>query len=346
MNKKKLIFIGCTDFTPGYISNIFKDYYDIEYYNTFLTYDKNLCTLVVTYNKNTGVSDEDLCVLLDRGFKLIIVNTWEARSYFIVEKFKPYLDNILLILGCKNPYNIGWKHVIGTSRWFWYNECLWYRELDYHYVPDRVNNKLFLMPMKRQRPHRTQTRAKLQEFLDRAIWSYVEAWENPQRLSTTTELQIAPDRTFDPTWYNQTFFSVVVETAVNRATNLENEILGKRPQDLACDLFVTEKTFKPIAFQHPFVICGMPETLEFLHDNGFETYDHIFDESYDTLNNFDDRLDIIYNNIKNFSKEKYSDPLTEQKMKHNYNHFYNIDLVLQGITKDIIEPMTEWIDAH
>ena len=202
------------------------------------------------------------------------------------------------------------------------------------------------MPMKRQRPHRTQTRAKLQEFLDQAIWSYVEAWENPRRLSTTTELQIAPDRTFDPSWYDQTFFSVVVESAVNRATNLENEILGKRSQELACDLFVTEKTFKPIAFQHPFVICGMPKTLEFLHNNGFETYGHIFDESYDTLDSFEDRLDIIYNNIKNFSKEKYLDPLTEQKIKHNHNHFYNTNLVLQGIIKDIIEPMTEWIDAR
>jgi hypothetical protein len=89
----------------------------------------------------------------------------------------------------------------------------------------------------------------------------------------------------------------------------------------------------------------MKGTLSFLKKNDFETFDHIFDESYDTLDFFDARLDIIYRNIKNFSKEKYIDPLTEQKIKHNYNRFYDRSAVLAGINLELLEPLMEWIHA-
>ena len=89
----------------------------------------------------------------------------------------------------------------------------------------------------------------------------------------------------------------------------------------------------------------MPGTLKFLQDNGFETYDHLFDESYDHMPNFEDRLNIIYDNIKNFSKERYLDPLTEQKIQHNYERFYNNDLVVAGIKNDLINPLLEWCNG-
>jgi hypothetical protein len=359
MNKLRLIFLGVTDFSSEYTINILTEYFILEYFSPIETYNPQTCIFVVSYPsqfKSLNKTENDLVDYLDQGFRIIFANIWEARPYLKIDKFIPYLNNILLILGCKNPYETGWKHVIATERWFWYNECLWYntKDMNYHkdhYVPDRINNKLFFMPMKRQKPYRTRVREKLSEFLDQALWSYVEAWENPRSLPSPTESfvkTVAPDRMFEPSWYDETFFSVVVETEVDRQdqSDLKDEIAGLRPPAVACDIFVTEKTFKPIAFQHPFLVCGMQGTLKFLQENGFETYDHLFDETYDQLDLFEDRLDIIYNNIKNFDQSKYYDPLTAAKIKHNHNHFYDQQLVIQGITQDLIEPMLEWCNGR
>lgn len=348
-NKIRLICLGWTDFNSSYLNWAFKDNFTIEAYNFNEVYDKSNCIFVVT-RPESGI--ENLYKWLDLGFKLIIVNVWEARPYFLSKNLTAYIDNILLIVGSLNPQDLGFKSVIAVPNWFWYNESLWYScepLLQYdQYVPDRTNNKLFFMPIKRSRKFRDMVVDRLNEFLGQSVYSYVERWNNGLHLPIIKEspaARMAWDRQFEPTWYNSTYFSVVVETAVNTCENVELEKNGTPTDGLPCQLFVTEKTFKPIAFQHPFVVCGMKGTLKFLKDNGFETYDHIFDESYDNLDFFEDRLDIIYNNVKNFASEKYLDPRTEQKIAHNFNHFYNRTLVLEGLKNDLIEPMLEWINA-
>jgi hypothetical protein len=45
-----------------------------------------------------------------------------------------------------------------------------------------------------------------------------------------------------------------------------------------------------------------------------------------------------------FDLDKYHNPLTEQKMEHNYQLFYNRDRVVNGIKQELIEPMLEWIN--
>ena len=259
----------------------------------------------------------------------------------------------MVILGCKNPSNYGWKHILAVPKYFWYNESLMYtcdQRFQYqNYIPKRKNSKLFFMPIKRSKFFRDQIVHKLDNFLDQSIWSYVERWNDGIHLSTRQDnpvAQIVWDRQFEPNWYDDTYFTIAVETYINQ-TNVENEIEGiVSDQAGPCELFVTEKTFKPIAHQHPFMVCGMKGTLSFLKEIGFETYDHIFDESYDTLDFFNERLDFVYENIKNFSKERYLDPLTEQKIRHNYDLFYDRTKVLEGIKNELVCPLLDWINAH
>ena len=47
--------------------------------------------------------------------------------------------------------------------------------------------------------------------------------------------------------------------------------------------FITEKTFRPIACGHPFIVLGNNNILKTLHDLGFETFGSLWDESYDTV---------------------------------------------------------------
>ena len=350
MKKIKLVRLGWTDFNKDYLEWIIRDYFESNNYIENTIYNPSTDILVISrpefYNKET------LLKFLDQGFKLIIANLWEARPYMLAKAFKPYLNNILIILGCKNPLDYGWKHVLAVPKYFWYNESLMYtcdQQFQYqNYIPKRKNSKLFFMPIKRSKPFRDQIITRLDDVLDQATWSYVEQWNNGRHLKIRDNNPVASitwDRQFESNWYDDTYFTVAVETYINQS-KIEDEIAGLRSDQAGpCELFVTEKTYKPIAHQHPFMICGMKGMLQFLKESGFETYDHLFDESYDQLDFFEDRLDAIHENIKNFSKDKYIDPLTEQKIRHNYDLFYDRTKVLDGLNTDLIEPMLEWINA-
>jgi hypothetical protein len=47
--------------------------------------------------------------------------------------------------------------------------------------------------------------------------------------------------------------------------------------------FLTEKTFKAIKHGQPFVIVGCPGSLAALRELGYRTFDHVVDNSYDTI---------------------------------------------------------------
>jgi len=47
--------------------------------------------------------------------------------------------------------------------------------------------------------------------------------------------------------------------------------------------FLTEKTYKPIKFGQPFVIIGTVHSLRTLREQGYRTFDHAIDNSYDDI---------------------------------------------------------------
>lgn len=47
--------------------------------------------------------------------------------------------------------------------------------------------------------------------------------------------------------------------------------------------FITEKTYKCLKFGQPFVVIGAPHSLESLRSNGYKVFDHVLDNSYDTI---------------------------------------------------------------
>jgi hypothetical protein len=79
--------------------------------------------------------------------------------------------------------------------------------------------------------------------------------------------------------YNETLVSVVTET--NFYTGFGCEV-GR---------FLSEKTFKPIAKCHPFIIASVPNMLEKLRELGYKTFSPYIDESYDL--ELDDNLRLL-----------------------------------------------------
>jgi hypothetical protein len=65
-------------------------------------------------------------------------------------------------------------------------------------------------------------------------------------------------------------------------------------------VFLSEKVFKPIACQHPFVVLGNKGSLKELKKLGYKTFHDLIDESYDNLDSNDrfHAISVIINSLK------------------------------------------------
>lgn len=255
--------------------------------------------------------------------KSIIVSSYYNKDLWYRDlDGKLVIDNLWERVSSKNNRPC---HTWYNKNWYWYNESLWYSSLGYDvYKPIKTYKKLALMPMRLPHIHRALLLDRMQPFLDEFIYSY-----NSKGIFLPDDEQDSGhwQRYFNPMWYNDTYFSVVAESTVDSG-----------------DLVLTEKIFKPMAYYHPFIVLSQPGILDYLKSQGFETFNNLFDESYDGQFDLSTRIDILFNNVKNFSRTPY-DNLTLGKINHNRNLFFNSELIIQRIYKEIIEPTLEYAES-
>jgi hypothetical protein len=91
------------------------------------------------------------------------------------------------------------------------------------------------------------------------------------------------------------------------------------------------------------MVIGAPGILKELEDLGFQTFENLFDQSYDTVPDIDDKLKIIRNNIDNFKYVEY-DTLTWEKVTHNHNTFFNKETIIKMTIDEFIVPTINWIN--
>lgn len=72
-------------------------------------------------------------------------------------------------------------------------------------------------------------------------------------------------------------------------------------------MFFSEKVYKPIAIGMPFMVLGNTGTLTYLKKQGFKTFSDWFNEDYDLDIKLQDRIKIIVENLKNYSKLSSAD---------------------------------------
>jgi len=89
--------------------------------------------------------------------------------------------------------------------------------------------------------------------------------------------------------YTKTNCSIVLETVFDNRIHL------------------TEKTLRPVACGHPFMILSGPGTLEYLHTYGFETFSPFIDESYDTEPHCDKRMIMVLSEMDRINKLPQAD---------------------------------------
>jgi hypothetical protein len=310
--------------------NLFEKYFDVEEYRKDQQYDP-ASTLVVVPNWEP----EPWCErLYNQGFGIVIDNLWETKNTW--KMCKQY-----------QSWDVNRIHIMQTPNWFWYHESLRLCYTQFQYTPEPTYQHLALMPMNLLKDHRTRLYLEMRPWLQDCYWSYHGMGYHCMPNDNDME-DWSSQRYVNVDWYNHTCFSMVAETH-------HDDSLHKKFGPTAMPFqgpwpFVTEKTFKPIQYQHPFMVYGQCGILKFLKDLGFETFDNLFDESYDSINSHhvardnnasDEKLKIIIENVKNFEKGS-RDRLTQQKIQHNHAHFTDMALVESRFIKEIIEPLLEF----
>jgi hypothetical protein len=118
-------------------------------------------------------------------------------------------------------------------------------------------------------------------------------------------------------YINHSFCNLVSERYFNSNSkkSFENEMQA---------IFITEKTFKSIAFKQPFILMSLPGSLEVLKKLGYKTFSPYIDESYDLIEDSLDRMLKIVLEIKRIC-ELDENTLEEYRKKlipiveHNFN---------------------------
>jgi len=98
---------------------------------------------------------------------------------------------------------------------------------------------------------------------------------------------------------------------------------------------LTEKVFKPIVMEQPFIIVGCPNSLEYLQSYGFQTFGSIWDESYDKETDPAIRMDKIINVVKSITslnEREYKNAMGKARSiaKYNRQRFFS------GVFEDIL----------
>ncbi len=92
-------------------------------------------------------------------------------------------------------------------------------------------------------------------------------------------------------------------------------------------LHLTEKIFKPIVAQRPFMLAAAPGNLAYLKSYGFKTFDRWIDESYDNIQDPDQRLQAIVQQTQKLCSLSDSELRSMHRemmpvLQHNFDHLY------------------------
>jgi hypothetical protein len=92
-------------------------------------------------------------------------------------------------------------------------------------------------------------------------------------------------------------------------------------------LHITEKTFKAIALEMPFLLIAPAGSLEYLRRYGFQTFEPVLDESYDSETDPVKRIEMVTAQLKELENLTVRERQVIHRaclpmVEHNYNHFY------------------------
>ena len=109
--------------------------------------------------------------------------------------------------------------------------------------------------------------------------------------------------------------------------------------------FLCEKSYKPLACKHPILMASTQGNLAYLRSQGFETFPELWDESYDNIANWRDRILSIVKIVREFDVGLLDNPTVKEKLLYNSARFFDQDLTKKLLNTSIIDPVLEFVNV-
>lgn len=284
-----------------------------------------------------------LALHLEQGYRIIYDNKTEhwlqkqvgQSGNHITDLLEQYPNqHLFLTLGSQSATRPGLR-VQAVPAWIWIR-CYWYwRELGYQHYSNtnkHPNHKILCM-INKPRVWRDRVWQQLDTISSMVLRSYVARGICMPNDSESDDRLWA----VNTQWFDHTHMSLVCESSVCAA---DSEFSVSVPPGI----FISEKTLKPLALQHPFLLIGTPGLLAELKRQGFETFPELFDESYDSIVDFDQRLTAIIQLARDIDPVDILQSQVQHKLKYNQSRLFDQDLIHSMIKQQLFDPIQEFLN--
>jgi hypothetical protein len=207
----------------------------------------------------------------------VILNLYRIHEFFLEKKLNTKKFHIFY-----ENRSEEYEHLLGFLQFNFYyypfhinsmTPMEFFNNGDYPYRLDPNFEKTFLCLNRTQKEHKLE----FCDFIkDNGILNdshYSMLWNNWERSFVEDDYNQSTHARHESLihLYQNTAIQFVVETTFN-TTNLSID-----------STFISEKTFRALAFPRPFIVVGQKHVLHNLRKMGFRTFSDIFDESYDDM---------------------------------------------------------------
>jgi hypothetical protein len=228
--------------------------------------------------------------------------------------------------------------IIATPYWYWIMDQIQFSNTGMQnivWTPSESKQKFF-MSLDKQRVERDYLFDSLGNLLQDSVHSYRSRGIS---LPNDHHNPVLQQRYINPDWMHSTAFTLAVETYVDETLVTGYSLTLKN------HLFLCEKSYKPVAAQHPMLLVSTPGNLAYLRSQGFETFPELFDESYDDVLDWKRRVQHIVNQIQTFDPRSVNQPGVVEKLQHNQARFFDRTVTADLAYRTIQQPMFEFINA-
>jgi len=333
----RLVFMYYPGHEPEHLRRFLPKGFKIEVFDPIQQYPAD----TVFYYDMYGPYEDHILIHLDQGYKVVYDAKNEHyihfRRHYIFYSFLQHPGQGCIIISGDRPNNVPGVDIIATPYWYW---ILDQKSLIDNGVDQQVRtwdtNKKFFMSLGLHRVERDYLFDNLGNLLNDSLYSYRH---RGMFLPDDASMDVNWQRYVNPTWMNTTAFTLAVETCVM------DDVKYGFSLTLDDNHFLCEKTYKPLAAQHPLLLVSTQGNLAYMRSQGFESFPELFDESYDNISDWQKRIDRIIEIVRDFDVGLVNQPIVQEKIKHNRDHFFNIDLVNQLAQDTIQQPLFEFING-
>lgn len=310
----------------------------IEFFDPAVKYPAD----TVFYYDMYGPGHQHIVTHLEQGYRVIFDAKNEHYIQFymlhVLYSFLQHPGQGCFVISGHEPNPLPGIKIIATPYWYWIMDQIQFSNTGMQnivWTPSESKQKFF-MSLDKQRAERDYLFDSLGNLLQDSVHSYRSRGIS---LSHDHHDPVLQQRYINPNWMHNTAFTLAVETYVD-----EKDATGYS-LTLKNHLFLCEKSYKPVAAQHPMLLVSTPGNLAYLRSQGFETFPELFDESYDDVLDWKQRVQHIVKQVQEFDPRSVDQPVVLEKLQHNQARFFDQTVTADLAYRTIKQPMFEFIDA-